>query len=113
MHHVPSTARPAAPDVMYVLPTFKWQKEDGPIRRHVRRGNAVRVWLRRPWFSSGDGEQLAVVLRPGVSLPRGWKHVDAALETAALELAARPPSFSRRRSSAWPRAPRRPPCATI
>ena len=94
VHHVPSTARPAAPDVMYVLPTFKWQKEAGPIRRHVRHGNAVRVWLRRPWFSSGDGEQLAVVLRPGVSLPRGWEHVDAALETSALELAARPPSFS-------------------
>ena len=94
VHHVPSSARPAAPELVYVLPTFKWEKQDGPTRRHVRHGNAVRVWLRRPWFSSGDGEQLAVVLRPGVALPRGWERADALLEASVLELAARPPSFS-------------------
>ena len=95
VHHVPSTARPAAPEVVYVLPTFKWEKEDGAKRRHVRRGNAVRVWLRRPWFSSGDGEQLAVVLRPGVRLPLGWEHVGTTLQASAVELATQPSSFSR------------------
>jgi hypothetical protein len=94
IHHVPSTARPLAPEVVQVLPAFRWEKEDGATRRHVRRGGAVRVWLRRPWFSSGDGEQLAVVLRPGVRLPAGWQHVGASLQ-AAVEPAAQPPLVSR------------------
>jgi hypothetical protein len=95
VHHVPSTARPAAPEIMYVLPAFKWEKQDGAVRRHIRRGNAVRVWLGRPWFSSGDGEQLAVVLEPGSRLVDGWKHVDTMFQSAALESAAQKPSGSR------------------
>lgn len=61
---VPSTARPASPAVRYLVPTFRWQKGgDGVIRRTSnRKGNAVRVWLDRPWFSSGDGEMLGVVI---------------------------------------------------
>jgi hypothetical protein len=74
VHHVPSTARPAAPDVVYTVPTFRWERQDdGPKRTHVRHGSAVRVWLRRPWFSSGDGEQLGVVLEPGTRLPGNWR----------------------------------------
>jgi hypothetical protein len=72
VHDIPSSARPAAPDVLYVLPTFRWERQDqGNPRRHVRLGNAVRVWLRRPWFSSGDGELLGVVLKPRSKSPRG------------------------------------------
>ena len=72
VHYIPSSARPAAPDVLYVLPTFRWERQDqGNPRRHVRLGNAVRVWLRRPWFSSGDGELLGVVLKPRSKPPRG------------------------------------------
>jgi hypothetical protein len=64
-HHILSSARPAAPEVLYVLPTFRWERQDeGPHRQHVRRGKAVRLWLRRPWFSSGDGEQLGEQLPP-------------------------------------------------
>ena len=95
VHHVPSTARPAAPDVMYVLPTFKWEKQDGAVRRHVRRGNAVRVWLRRPWFSSGDGEQLAVVLQPGSRLRHGWEYVDTTFQSSAIQFATQQPAISR------------------
>ena len=70
---VPSSARPATPDVVQTLPTFRWERSDqGPKRTHVRRGKAIRVWLRRPWFSSGDGEQLGVVLEPAVRLSPGW-----------------------------------------
>ncbi len=72
-HHVLSTARPAAPQLLYVLPTFRWEKEDEAAKRtHIRHGKAVRVWLARPWFSSGDDEQLAVVLEPSSKLPPGW-----------------------------------------
>jgi hypothetical protein len=77
-HHILNSARPAAPEVLYVIPTFRWERQDdGPHRTHVRHGNAVRVWLRRPWFSSGDGEQLGVVLEPAVRLPHGWERVAA------------------------------------
>ncbi|UCC64446.1 MAG: hypothetical protein JSV36_05140, partial [Anaerolineae bacterium] len=80
VHHIPNAARPAAPDLLYALPTFRWERQDeGDHRVHIRHGKAVRVWLRRPWFSSGDGEQLAVVLKPGVKLPPDWRWLDSAL----------------------------------
>jgi hypothetical protein len=90
VHHIPNAARPAAPDLVYVLPTFRWERQDeGNHRVHIRHGKAVRVWLRRPWFSSGDGEQLGVVLKPGVRLPPIWQHLDEALELSASMLAGR------------------------
>ena len=32
--------------------------------RRTRSGGGLRVWMDRPWFSSGEGEKLAVVLGP-------------------------------------------------
>jgi hypothetical protein len=95
VHHIPSSARPVAPDVQYVLPTFRWERnDDGNHRQHIRRGKAVRVWLSRPWFSSGDGEQLAIVLEPGVKLPPGWHRLAKHLELSVAELAIRPARVS-------------------
>ena len=64
---IPSSARPAAPHVLYALPTFAWQQatDGGGTVTSTRRGGAVRVYLDRPWWSSGDGELLAVVLGQG------------------------------------------------
>ena len=62
-----STARPAAPDLRYVLPLFSFTDSTGsspPSIQSTRKGNAVRVYLGRPWFSSGEGEQLGVVIYP-------------------------------------------------
>lgn len=60
---VPSTVAPADPRLLYVVPTFKWQRPEIAGRHEVtRHGNGLRVWLDRPWFSSGDGELLGVVL---------------------------------------------------
>jgi len=61
---VPSTARPAAPDVLYALPALS---SPGPTQHGGKVtsetvGGALRVYLRRPWWSSGGGEQLGVVL---------------------------------------------------
>ncbi|MGV7229656.1 MAG: hypothetical protein ACQ9IQ_13460, partial [Nitrospirales bacterium] len=56
-----NTAQPEAPKILYVIPTFKW--ESSP-QGHKRVGGGLRVYLDRPWYSSGDGEQLAVVLYP-------------------------------------------------
>lgn len=62
---VPSSAVPDVPAIVYVVPTFAWQRTpanaSGP-RTSVRLGNSLRVYLERPWFSSGDGELLGVVL---------------------------------------------------
>ncbi|MDQ3813804.1 MAG: hypothetical protein M3347_07615, partial [Armatimonadota bacterium] len=60
---VPNAARPDAPKVLYVVPMFKWEK--GATSK-TRRGG-LRVYLERPWFSSGDGELLGVVFWPGPS----------------------------------------------
>lgn len=60
-----STAPPAAPKVVYVVPTFGWEAKAGPgagQRESVRRGRGLRVYLERPWWTSGEGELLGVVL---------------------------------------------------
>jgi hypothetical protein len=60
-----NSSRPAAPKVLYVVPTFKWQPTpDGSQRL----GGGLRVYLDRPWWSSGDGERLGVVtwIRPDI-----------------------------------------------
>lgn len=57
-----SSARPAAPQVEYVIPSFNWAKnKKGTVETHIRSGN-IRVYLKRPWYSSGEGERLGVVL---------------------------------------------------
>lgn len=61
--HVPSTARPLAPEVDLVLPAFKWTNTDGGLTASsFRGGGRLRVYLKRPWFTSGAGERLAVLL---------------------------------------------------
>lgn len=63
--HVPNTARPDAPEVLYVLPTFLWEDgQNGSIFWHRRAGGGLRVYLARPWYSSGAGELLGVLVRP-------------------------------------------------
>jgi hypothetical protein len=76
---VPSSARPEPPVVHSVVPLFRWSHDDPnaesepaddtgtvhagqPIaERHTRRAG-VRIYLERPWFSSGEGELLGVLL---------------------------------------------------
>jgi hypothetical protein len=63
---VPSSARPSAPEVLYVVPVFgSEQQETTNVKTVIRRGNGVRVYLQRPWYSSGEGELLGVTLWPG------------------------------------------------
>jgi hypothetical protein len=62
--HVPSSARPEAPRVLYVVPTFGWERPPVSARemRSTRSGGGLRVYLERPWYSSGDEEMLGVLL---------------------------------------------------
>ncbi|TRW14457.1 hypothetical protein [Glacieibacterium frigidum] len=68
---VPSSNRPPAPGIRYVVPTFGWTRtQDSTGRRSWRRGGGLRVYLDRPWFSSGSNEMLAVCLpREGAADP--------------------------------------------
>lgn len=61
--NVPASSRPLAPDVLYVVPTFGWQRQtETNMKRSVRFGGGLRVYMNRPWFSSGEGELLGVTL---------------------------------------------------
>ena len=70
MVNVPSSARPMPPDVLYVVPTFGWVRQESTnLKTDVRFGNGLRVYLGRPWYSSGEGELLGVVLWPQSAPP--------------------------------------------
>ena len=61
--YVPASAAPRDPLVLYTVPTFRWQPNGQAGPADVTRfGNGLRVWLDRPWFTSGDGELLGVVI---------------------------------------------------
>jgi hypothetical protein len=62
---IPNSAPPPVPQVLYVLPTFAWARDQDGVGNAVseRRGG-LRVYLGRPWNVSGYGEMLAVMLPP-------------------------------------------------
>jgi len=60
-----NTARPSVPVLEYVVPGFAWSKSPGRERNKVNvRNGTIRVYMRRPWYSSGDDERIAVILPP-------------------------------------------------
>jgi hypothetical protein len=65
--YVLNTAPPDPLVIEYILPTFKWISR-GPHGaseyREVRRVSGLRIFMRRPWPSSGEGEALGIILRP-------------------------------------------------
>lgn len=76
---VPASAPPDPPLVSYAVPAFGWRLEEGPsgdgvlavgkTLRRTRVGGGLRVFLERPWYSSGEGERLAVVMQGPDYLP--------------------------------------------
>jgi hypothetical protein len=60
-----NSARPDAPKILYIVPVFDWDSPPGTLGalKRVRTGGGLRVYLERPWFSSGDGELLGVVFQ--------------------------------------------------
>jgi hypothetical protein len=64
---VKSSARPAPPAVVSTVPAFAWSdaaSADGGLVR-TRASGRLRVHLGRPWFTTGEGECVAVVIWPG------------------------------------------------
>jgi hypothetical protein len=72
--NVRSSAQPAPPVVRDVIPMFLWEQATEPEHpfavRRVRR-SGVRIWLERPWYSSGAGEMLAVLTTGDAGLAAG------------------------------------------
>jgi hypothetical protein len=59
-----SSAKPVVPVIAYTVPSFNWMRDDkGSTVSHLRTAN-IRVYMKRPWYSSGDDERLAVILPP-------------------------------------------------
>jgi len=73
---IPNSARPEAVKFRYSVPIVNWSRsENAGVATHVRSGGALRLYMDRPWFSSGDGELLGAVLRPPTYGPLSddWK----------------------------------------
>ncbi|MEI8407494.1 MULTISPECIES: hypothetical protein [unclassified Kribbella] len=62
--NVLSSVRPSPPRVLATVPAFAFETSREPDRMTRRRRVALRVELARPWFSTGEGERLAVVVAP-------------------------------------------------
>jgi len=93
---IPSSARPLAPQVEYVIPNFEWDRVTKGNSTITGRGSGLRVYLKRPWYSSGEGEQLAVVLpMPAANDNLGSSH-NATFTTWGSDptkLSGKPPSI--------------------
>jgi hypothetical protein len=62
---IPNSTPPPAPQVLYLLPTFAWTRDQDGIGNAVsERQGGLRIYLGRPWNVSGYGEMLAVMLPP-------------------------------------------------
>jgi hypothetical protein len=62
--HILSTAVPKTPKVVKVTPAWSLDEPSGPLTTQLsysRVGGYLRVYLERPWFSSGANELLGVV----------------------------------------------------
>ncbi len=80
--NVLSSARPFKPEVEYVIPTFNWLKSaEKDSLTHIREGGGLRVYLKRPWFSSGEGEMLGVVIHPQAATAANPNNNDPAMYT--------------------------------
>lgn len=104
--NIPASARPEAPRVRYIVPSWRWDQD--PVDpgswttfRRTRVGGGLRVWLDRPWYSSGADEKLAVVLWRGTEKPteRTAKRVsqfgmDPAWDSATPDATLSPASFA-------------------
>jgi hypothetical protein len=62
--HILSTRRPPPPDIAYVVPLYDWKpkKKDKRSFTSTRCGGGLRIYLRRPWYLSGENEKIGIVL---------------------------------------------------
>jgi hypothetical protein len=78
-----NTATPPRPSIAYIVPMFGWHRqgtaeEEGFTSQ--RDAGGLRVYLEGPWFVSGEGEQLGVVV---TSMPHANVVAPAGVEWSA------------------------------
>ncbi|RWD16085.1 MAG: hypothetical protein EOS75_30055 [Mesorhizobium sp.] len=67
-----NTAPPPPPQVLYILPLFLWERQEGKAgpaggsTTNIRRRAGFRIYMRRGWYRSGKDEQLAIILQSEV-----------------------------------------------
>lgn len=89
---LPSTARPAPPLIDRIQAGFQelaiTRTQTGPrtFTLKYERTTSYRIWLRRPWASSGEGEKLGVVLWPPGLFAKGVERDDTGTPIPKLEL---------------------------
>lgn len=60
---VPNASAPPPPEIVEITPTFGWNRTSSRNRvSSFRSGGGLRVWLKRPWFTTGFGEMLGVIV---------------------------------------------------
>jgi len=88
-----SSKRPDSVKLLYVVPSFRWVEEQrllvGNTVTSTRNGGGLRVWMDRPWYSSGNGELLGVVLYS----TQKWKAKPASSEGKAIKSGKAGPSL--------------------
>ena len=63
-----ATARPNPPTILYVVPTYQWGSyTSSSTTLNSRVGRGLRVFVDRPWFTTGDTEMLGVVVTSAVN----------------------------------------------
>ena len=74
---IPTRSHPEGLAVTEIVPTFAWRngRRSNQINSS-RRGGGLRVYLQRPWYSSGDDELL------GVLVPNSWVGLPAGTASA-------------------------------
>lgn len=82
-----ATTEPKPPDIEYVLPNLRWDIQEEKRTRTM----GLTIVLNRPWFSSGMGEQLAIITS------RRSAASDPVVETIATSM----PANTENKVSAW------------
>ncbi|MFI9047293.1 hypothetical protein [Streptomyces sp. NPDC053427] len=67
---IPSSARPPDLTVLSTTPSFRWQSQPTSTRiEHSRASRRLRVELASPWYETGEGERLAVLVAADGATP--------------------------------------------
>ncbi len=100
---VRSSARPLAPLVDYVAPLMHWSQGRSPTGDPVSTRDAgwFRIWLGTDWYSSGNGELLALVCWPGDVLAAGRTSARAVTNRALPSDYAEPDPLIERFVTRW------------
>ena len=89
---VKNSVPPTAPTIRYVIPSYGWDTADPDpptswatfTRRRV--GGGIRVFLDRPWYTTGPGEQLGVILPAAGSQPNDTRHTFIGVDPTTANL---------------------------